>query len=118
MRQRFALFAAIPFLLASCVSSQIRRSEYDNGFKAADSQCIELQKKIGGYVVELQTENGAMRYDLIQKNYRLRKFNQLNDDGTLRPENAPKAKPKPSPVASPVSAPAPAPTPSPTPGKK
>lgn len=61
-------------LLQGCVSlrtHEMKKVEsYQAGYEAADKECTRLQVKLGAYVTSLQE--------------RLRKFNQLNEDGSLR----------------------------------
>ena len=61
-------------LFPSCVSINKHNAKvdeaYHRGYKQADQECTDLQKKIGGYITQLQE--------------RLRRFGQLNDDGSLK----------------------------------
>lgn len=61
-------------LFSGCVSMKVYKADikksYEHGYKDADAECIKLQERIKPYVIGLQE--------------RLRKFNQLNEDGSLR----------------------------------
>lgn len=73
------LFVSFVLLLTlpSCATKSIQKQYFDEGFNAADAECIEIQKDIGKYVRALQIE-------LNEKNKRLDKFNQLDRNQQLR----------------------------------
>lgn len=64
----------LAFSLVSCVSIPTNKKQkeqsFNEGYAKANIECLDLQIKIRDYVYALQE--------------RLRKFNQLNEDGTLR----------------------------------
>ena len=74
------VLALVP-LLASCVSmpkhKKLLSQSHDTGYQKANNECIILQYKIKSYIDNIQR-------DLDSKNERLRKFNQIDDDGSLR----------------------------------
>jgi hypothetical protein len=79
MKPKLTIVKAVAVILAfglfsGCVSKTYHKRVVENaytiGFTEADEECIELQRKIQSYVGPLQE--------------RLRRFNQLNDDGSLR----------------------------------
>lgn len=69
-----ALLAILMF--PSCVSLNKHNAKveeaFSNGYKQADRECVELQTKIGAYITQMQE--------------RLRRFGQLNEDGSLKTE--------------------------------
>lgn len=77
MKKLIVITAAALFLTTGCATKSALSKKYQEGFNAANQQCIELQAKIQQYV------NGV-QVDLAAKNERLRRFNQLNEDNTLR----------------------------------
>ena len=83
MRKYINTILSVVFLasLSACASKQKIKDSYDKGHRAgyaqADGECIKLQKKIEKYLKKLQNE-------LQIKEGRLRRFNQLNEDDSLR----------------------------------
>lgn len=75
--------AAIAVLSGCGTRSQIKEATAlaeKEGYLKASQECLELQTKYARAVTSLQA-------DLKEKNERLRKFNQLNPDGSLKKAN-------------------------------
>jgi hypothetical protein len=62
-------------ILTSCVSMKTHKAKvaeaYKTGYETADAECIDLQKRIARYIVNLKE--------------RLKRFNQVNEKGELIP---------------------------------
>lgn len=70
------LIVFVGLSLVGCVpKSQIKRS-YDEGFAKANTECLQLQGQIQNYIRGLEVSNAA-------KTERLRKFNQVDEQGNL-----------------------------------
>lgn len=80
------------FISFGCVpKSQIQRS-FNDGYAKANLECVVIQS-------QLQNQTNQVIMDLAVKNERLRMFNQINKDGSLRYADEPKAQVKPKPSA-------------------
>ena len=77
MRYVYVLIVAALLISPACVSRSNLKIQYDKGYSDANTECVQLQKKIGVHLVDLQAE-------LEEKNSRLRSFNQLDSNDNLR----------------------------------
>lgn len=77
MKKALLIFFAFAMIAPACVPKSRLIDARNEGFADADRQCLALQAKINSQV-------NAIQVDLASKNERLRRFNQLNEDGTLR----------------------------------
>lgn len=69
--------------LIGCVSPKVHRLKVDQARLEGQGELLQCD----GQVQRLQTENALLKRDLDAKNERLRKFNQLDAFGRLRPAN-------------------------------
>lgn len=82
--RKLMLAVAIAFTAVGCVSTKAlvkaqaesEKAGYAKGFKDADGQCLQLQKRA-------QAAFETMQKELADKNARLEKFNQLDADKKL-----------------------------------
>ena len=75
--RKMIVILALALIAPACASKSQLQKARTEGFTEADRQCLELQGRIQERIAQLKS-------DLAAKNERLRRFNQINEDGTLR----------------------------------